>query len=231
MRNYIREIRENTAGMQRQEKAEYILTYYWYHILGLAAAVGLVLFLIIHFGFREAPPLFTCVMVNQEINFARDEEMEEGFAGMSGIDKERLEINSDFNISYKDTKLEGVNESSYEKFFFKWQNKELDAVIMPESFFEYCKELGGGFYSLDRWDTEGLPIYASDGVPMAVKAEETGLADYLENGADETLLLVFPDTGQHLEECGEFLKFIQEMGERDDGGKRRCGQVKNRWRG
>ena len=212
MRDQIRKIRENTAGMQRQEKAEYILTYYWYHILGLIAAAGLVLFLIIHFGFREDAPLFTCVMVNQEINFTRDEEMEEDFAGVSGIDKERMEINSDYNISYKDTKLEGVNESSYEKFFFQWQNEELDAVIMPESFYEYCKELGGTFYSLDRWDTEGLPLYEDSGVPVAVKAEETGLSDYLENETGETLLLVFPETGQHPEQCGEFLKFTQEMG-------------------
>ena len=72
MRHYIREIRENTAGMSPRDKAEYILTYYWYHILGIAAAAGLVLFLIIHFGFREAPPLFTCAMVNQEINYERD---------------------------------------------------------------------------------------------------------------------------------------------------------------
>lgn len=212
MKNYMMEIRENTAGMTRQEKAEYILTYYWYHILGILAAAGLVLFLIIHFGFREEPPVFTCAMVNQEINFARDEEMEKDFAGVSGIDKERMEINSDFNISYKDIKLEGVNESSYEKFLFKWQNEELDAVIMPESFYEYCKELGGTFYSLEKWDTQELPVYEDGGVPVAVKAEETGLAEYLENETGEPLLLVFPGTGQHLKECGEFLKFTQEMG-------------------
>ena len=33
MGHYIREIRKNTAGMNRREKGEYILTYYWYHIL------------------------------------------------------------------------------------------------------------------------------------------------------------------------------------------------------
>ena len=74
MKSYFAKIRENTAGMNGREKADYVLTYYWYHILGFAAALGLVLFLIIHFGFRQAPPVFTCVLVNQDINFARDQE-------------------------------------------------------------------------------------------------------------------------------------------------------------
>ena len=125
MRHYIREIRENTSGMSPRGKAEYILTYYWYHILGMVAAVCLILFLIIHFGFREEPPLFTCALVNQEINFTRDEEIEKDFSADSGIDEGRMEINSDFNIAYGNLELEGINESSYEKFFFKWQNNSI----------------------------------------------------------------------------------------------------------
>ena len=69
--------------------------------------------------------------------------MEKNFSKASGIDVNRMDINSDYNISYGDMHLEGINESSYEKFFLKWQNGELDAVILPESFYEYCKELGG----------------------------------------------------------------------------------------
>ena len=180
MRHYIREIRENTSGMSPRDKAEYILTYYWYHILGVAAAAGLVLFLIIHFGFREAPPLFTCAMVNQEINYERDGELEKDFSEASGIDPDRMDINSDFNISYGDTKLEGVNESSYEKFFFKWQNEELDAVVLPESFYQYCRELGGTFRSIAGWDTEGMSVYEDGGEATAVDVAETSLAGYLE---------------------------------------------------
>ena len=75
---------------------------------------------------------------------------------------------------------------------------------------EYCRELGGSFYSLDQWDTRDLPIYEESGVPTAIKAEETGLAKYLNNETGEALLLVFPDTGQHQEACGAFLQFLQE---------------------
>lgn len=209
MRHYIRKIRENTAGMSVRNKVEYILTYYWYHILGIAAAVGLVLFLIIHFGFREAPPLFTCAMVNQEINYERDGELEKAFSEASGIDPDRMDINSDFNISYGDTKLEGVNESSYEKFFFKWQNKELDAVILPESFYRYCREMGGTFRSIAGWDTEGMSVYEDDGEITAVDVEDTLLAEYLDNETGERLLLAFPDSGEHEEVCRHFFDFIK----------------------
>ena len=209
MRHYIRKIRENTAGMSVRNKVEYILTYYWYHILGIAAAVGLVLFLIIHFGFREAPPLFTCAMVNQEINYERDGELEKAFSEASGIDPDRMDINSDFNISYGDTKLEGVNESSYEKFFFKWQNKELDAVILPESFYRYCREMGGTFRSIAGWDTEGMSVYEDDGEITAVDVEDTLLAEYLDNETRERLLLAFPDSGEHEEVCRHFFDFIK----------------------
>ena len=209
MRHYIREIKENTAGMSPRGKAEYILTYYWYHILGIAAAVGLVLFLIIHFGFREAPPLFTCAMVNQEINYERDGKLEEDFSEASGIDPDRMDINSDFNISYGDTKLEGVNESSYEKFFFKWQNRELDAVVLPESFYKYCRELGGTFRSIAGWDTEGMSVYEDGGEATAVDVADTSLAGYLSNETGERLLLAFPDTGEHEDSCREFLDFIR----------------------
>ena len=209
MRHYIREIRENTAGMNRHEKAEYILTYYWYHLLGVIAAVCLVLFLIIHFGFREDPPLFTCALVNQEINFIRDGQIEKDFSQASGIDEDRMDINSDYNISYGNVKLEGVNESSYEKFFFKWQNKELDAVILPESFYKYCRELGGSFKSLEGWDVEGFTLYEDGENITAVEVENTLLSHYLENETGEKMLLAFPDTGQHEDECKAFLDFIR----------------------
>ena len=206
MKHYFEEIRQNTAGMKRIDKAEYILTYYWYHILGVIVAICMILFLIIHFGFREDRPLFTCVLVNQEINFDRDWRMEKNFSKASGIDVNRMDINSDYNISYGDMHLEGINESSYEKFFLKWQNGELDAVILPESFYEYCKELGGIFKSLEEWNTEDLMLYEDGG---AVEVKDTRLSDYLKNETGEKLLLAFPDTGQHENECKAFLDFIR----------------------
>ena len=210
MGHYIREIRKNTAGMNRREKGEYILTYYWYHILGMIGAICLILFLIIHFGFREAPPLFTCALVNQEINFTRDEEIEKDFSAVSGIDEKRMEINSDFNIAYGDIEPEGINESSYEKFFFKWQNGELDAVVLPESFYKYCEKLGGTFRNLEGWNTEGFSLYRDKGIATAVEVENTKLSGYLENKTGEPLLLAFPDTGKNEEECQAFLDFIRK---------------------
>lgn len=68
----ISDIRTKTAKMTKGEAFAYVMTYYWYHILGIVAVIGLVIFLPVHFIFGNKKPVFTCVMVNQEISFTRD---------------------------------------------------------------------------------------------------------------------------------------------------------------
>ena len=75
MGKIIEKIKTNTAGMNRQEKLEYIKTYYWYHILGICAAVGLVVFLVVHFGFADRTPEFSCAIINQKIDYDRDKKL------------------------------------------------------------------------------------------------------------------------------------------------------------
>lgn len=216
MKNYVKyhvkEIQTKTAGMSEKDRISYIITYYWYHILGLLTGIGLLIFLILHSigvltGAEHAD--FTCVLVNQKINNQRDEEIRQSFAAAVGMDAEKIMIDSDYNISYGETKLEGVNESSYEKFFFKWRNEELDAVILPESFYEYVKELGGTCYDLDEFDTGDLELYEDQGVHTAVLLEKTSIADYLINETEEQLLLIFPENGQHPAQCQAFLDYIR----------------------
>ena len=110
--NMIREIREHTERMDRKQKLEYILTYYWYHLLFVVVSAGLLILLVRHLFFREPPKAFTCVLVNQTVDYARDEELAADFAAVSGIDPERIEIDSDYIFSYGDVKLEAANESS-----------------------------------------------------------------------------------------------------------------------
>lgn len=208
MKNYAAEIRIKTTGMCRKEKLSYILTYYWYHILGLIAAVGLPVFVAAHVTSGMERPEFTCVLVNQAIDSARDAEIGWDIAGALGVETGRIVVDSDYNISYGDVKLTGANESSYEKFFFKWRNKELDAVILPESFYRYCQELGGAWLDLGRFDTGALPLYEDQGVYTAVAVEETGLGDYLSNETGERLLLAFPESGSHTGACQTFLDLI-----------------------
>ena len=42
-----------------------------------------------------------------------------------------------------------------------------------------------------------------------MEVEDTMLSGYLENETGEKLLLAFPDTGQHEDECRAFLDFIR----------------------
>ena len=44
MNRYFQNIREKTGGMNTGQKIEYILTYYWYHILGLLVLIFLPVF-------------------------------------------------------------------------------------------------------------------------------------------------------------------------------------------
>ncbi|MDO4296932.1 MAG: hypothetical protein Q4C59_00465 [Lachnospiraceae bacterium] len=211
MKNYIEEIHRNTSGMSGKDKRNYILTYYWYHILGIAAAVSLILFLPVHVLFGMEKPEFTCVLVNQKIDYGRDREIGQAFADFTGKAPDRIEVDSDYYLSYGSVKLEGINESSYEKFFFRWRNQELDAVIMPESFYEYCKTLGGGYLDLGNFETGDLPLYEDGETFTAVRVEETGMKEYLLNETGERLLLVFPDNGRNQTECQEFLRFMDEL--------------------
>lgn len=211
IKNIRQNIKSNTSTMTKEEKAEYIITYYWPHILGTFAIIALLVFLPVHFVFGNQKPEFTLVMVNQDINPQRDKKIAKAFAKESKISQKRINVDSDFNLSYGDVQLEGINESSYEKFFFKWQGGELDAVIMPESFYRYCKELGGEFTDVKEFDTGNLSLYTdgqkvsgilvTDAQVNAMKLDKTSKEDYI---------ILFPSTGQHKEAVQKFLHFLDQ---------------------
>lgn len=206
------DIHIKTEGMNFRERCEYVITYYWYHLLGIFTFIFLTVFLIVHFAFGMDKPVFTCVLVNQDINHSRDEKIAEAFAEETESDADEIVIDSDFNISYGDVQLTGENESSYEKFFLKWRYKELDAVILPESFYNYCKEMGGSYVNLDEMDTGSLPLYTDQdsGIHTAVLVEQTWLKSDLVNETGEKLLLVLTEDGENKEMCQEFLTFLAE---------------------
>lgn len=212
MKRYIQEIRDRTADMTPAQKTEYIVTYYWYHILGICAVLALLIFLIVHFGFGEKEQYFNMVLINQPIDYARDEEMGQAFlAYLGGYEGGPVDISSDYNFSYGEVKLEGVNESSYEKFFFRLGGGELDAVLMPESFYRHCLEMDVEFTDLSGFETGDLRIFEDSGRQAAVYAEETGLAGFLDNRTGETLLMAFPSSGTRRQASQEFLEFLMDL--------------------
>lgn len=212
MKKYLTDIKEKTSGMTGKEKRAYILTYYWYHILGFVVIIALILLFIAHYGFGNKKPVFTCALVNQEMETWQAQEMAEAFAEDSGLPGKQVVISPDYMFSYEDVRLEGVNESSYEKFFFQWRNKELDAVILSESFYRYVKEMGGTFKELDEKMAEGFTYYMDENLCTAVVLGNDSFTENRTGKKDEKLLLAFPDTGQHPEECVMFLKFLKTQG-------------------
>lgn len=211
----LQRIKESTSGMTGWERAEYVLTYYWYHMLGIAAAAGILIFLAIHFAFPERPPAFSCALVNQRIDYQRDERLELAFIQAAELMEDFVVIDSDYHISYPGDRMEEANESSFDKFFLKWSGGELDAVVMSEDFLRYCVSVGGEFYSPEEiWEGQTdaeMELYDADGV-SGIRVYGTRLADYLEKSKEEleeeNLLLVFPKEGTNKAECRKFLEFI-----------------------
>lgn len=208
---YINDIKTKTSGMSKLQKLEYIITYYWYHILIIAIVFLLSIMLLKNIFIPKTETEFTCVLVNQQIDFERDELLKQGFAEYSKLDLDSIVINSDYNFSYGYVQLEGVNESSYEKFFLKWGNNELDCIIMPESLYKYSKEMGGTYLNLNEFDTGDLPLYKDGTSYTAVLVNETAIGEYMVSIQDEPLLLVFPSNSTHLDKCEQFLSYLQSL--------------------
>ena len=194
--------------MTKKEKIDHIWTYYWYHILGVVVIIALIFLFVRHYAFGNQKPVFTCIFVNQAIETQQVNEMTEAFAKAFDLPAEQVAISADYMFSYGDVHLEGVNESTYEKFFFQWRNKELDAVILPESFYWHVKEMGGAFRELDETMMEGFTPYMDETKCMAIVLDDA-------NGSEKALL-AFPETGQHWEECGKFLSFLGLQYKKED---------------
>ncbi len=219
-RRYLDDIREKTAGMSTGQKISYVITYYWYHILIIVSIAALIFFTVRFYLYGNQKPAFTCVIVNQEMDSERDSRIAEAFAEENGLDPERVTVDSDFVFSYGDVKLQAVNESSYEKFFLKWQNQEIDAIVLSESMYEFCREMRGGFRSLDGMDPSGLETYTDEGNVTAVVLGQDRFMEAAVGATDEKLLLAFPDNGQHEDLCGPFLECMKQYCEEFGGSER-----------
>ncbi|MDO4491421.1 MAG: hypothetical protein Q4B85_10165 [Lachnospiraceae bacterium] len=178
---WTKDIREKTKGMDKKSKVSYVFLYYWPHMLITGSIIALIFIFGRHYLFGNKKPEFTCILVNQRCDPQRDLEMAESYAQLADLDSDRVIIDSDYNFSYEGLSLKDVNESSCEKFFFLWRNGEIDAVVLSETMYQYCCELGGEFYCIE--DTLGFPSY-TDGAAWENPTDEE---DYIagENPADE----------------------------------------------
>lgn len=209
----LKDIREKTAHMGRKQKLEYITAYYWYYILFAVLLLFLIILLIRHLFFREPPKFFNCVMINQAIDFERDGRLAEDFALDSGLSAEQISIDSNYVFSYVGKQLEGANESSYDKFFFRLGGGELDAAIVPESFYRYCVDLEYEFADLGNmldeeekawWQGE---LVETNGICNGIYVENLPLMEYLDQEKEDPVLLVFFQNEENTEVNRSFLEF------------------------
>lgn len=217
--NWIADIKEKTIRMDRKDAMSYVITYYWYHMLIIASIIALILLFVWHYLFGNKKALFTCVLVNQEVTDDNADALEGAFAVSAGLDSDRTVINPNYFFSYGDVQIDGVNETSYEKFFLQWQNGEIDVVIFPESLYLYCREMGGEFYVMEEAVLGSYEAYIDEdtGTCTAVVLGTDSLTETLTGENDEKLLLAFPSTGKHEETAIQFLEYLSNVKEEDAG--------------
>lgn len=221
IKNWVADIRIKTKNMDRNAKTEYIMNYYWYHILLGVLTIGILVLGIYHVTWRKKKTAFSLVIVNQDISYQRDQKLSEDFAEWAALPPKQIQADSDYMISYGDVQLKGINESSYEKFFFGWQAGAMDAVIMPESFYAYCRKQNGIFLPLAQLSDSGqlssLPdpsadqqlYFKEDGICYGVYVTKTGLSTYFMENEQDPYILVFPAAMKqdHRKAAGRFLEY------------------------
>ena len=80
---------------------------------------------------------------------------------------------------------------------------------MTESFYEYCKEVGGEFRDLDAWgiDTGTYEKYQDHGKTTGIVLGTDQMTEKV-TGTGEKLLLVFPSNGKYEKASKMYLKYI-----------------------
>ena len=112
IKNWVADIRIKTKNMDRNAKTEYIMNYYWYHILLGVLTIGILVLGIYHVTWGKKKTAFSLVIVNQDISYQRDQKLSEDFAEWAALPPKQIQADSDYMISYGDVQLKGINESS-----------------------------------------------------------------------------------------------------------------------
>lgn len=216
-KKWIEDIRIKTRDMDKVQKREYIITYYWYHILIAFILLFITGLVIYHLLWGSRKIVFSLAIINQEVDYDRDKKIMEDFSKAYGIKSKNISVDSNYLLSYGDITLDEnsrVNDSLFEKFFFGWNEGAIDAVIMPESFLKYCTSKDGKFIGPVVLCTGMKPkemeeyFYKYNGEYMGIYVNKTNIADNFIDNDKDPLILVFLDNSRHITECMEFAEFI-----------------------
>ena len=184
----IKDIKKNISGMSSKSAIEYIITYYWYHMLGICAFVGLVVFLIAHFCFPKDQSIFTCAIFGTYLDDGSMSEVARDFANECGVDESLIVFDVNYRLGENADDVQ--NEYALEKLILQWSVGSVDAVILDRDVLASIVNAGGEFTAVPTIDIN-----------------QTSLAEYF---ADEKrdFYLVFPSTGRNPDTCQKFAKYI-----------------------
>lgn len=212
LKSRIEDIRANTKNMDRAQKREYIMAYYWHYMLAAVMLAALAAVTVYHFTWGIRKPLFSLAIINQGTDYERDEKIQQGFSKAYGIKSRDVSVSSDYLLSYGDIHPANANESMFERFFLGWNSGALDAVIMPESFLKYCIGKGGEFMEItDKWHSGAdmdKCLYKQGNAGTGIYIDSTSLAGDFKSSSKDPLLLVFMKNSSHIAECMDFVEFI-----------------------
>lgn len=222
--------KEKTAEMTKEQKVQYVIDYYTGFIAGSVVVLIAICWLIYHFAFDNKEYGFNCALVNCSMETGSSE-LSDRLTEYYGYNprKETASFDSGYQIAYPGVDNEAADNSFYEKFFLNIRMEMLDAVIMPQSYMEYCNTVGHTFYDVyDVLDAEQIKKYE----PYFVKGKDDEGVEYtcgidigkmqffdkmgiveVEANKGEPFILSFAFGGKHLEESRKFLTFLESFEE------------------
>ncbi|MDE5863163.1 MAG: hypothetical protein K2H34_02330, partial [Lachnospiraceae bacterium] len=224
---YHKQEKEKMSDMTKEQKWDYLLTYYksWF-VMG--ALVLLVLFGAgYHFIFDNAKCGFQCVLVNGYMDKS-DTVFSDEISDYFGYEPRRqyAYFDTQYQIAYTDVENMAADTSFYEKFFLNIRAGLLDAAIVPESFMEYCNEIERVFYDVkdvltekqvEKYesyfvmgkDEEGNEYVCGIDISGFAFIEKEGVG-FVNTNQEDAFILTFPINGQHPEGCQGFVDFLEQ---------------------
>lgn len=215
-------------NMPFKDKISYILYNHTAGIVFGIFAICLIVGLGYHFIFNGNNCCFNLAVVNgytSESDIKLSEKLDKVF-GYDGS-KEYTYVDTEYQVSYEydEVNIENTaaDNSFYDKFFLNIRTGQIDAAIVPKSFFDYCNSLGNVFYDVEyvlsdeqseKLKERFIAGKTDDG--EFVNGIEIGECNYLEEtgitfvdvNSDDSYILVFPINGSHIRKCKEFVDYI-----------------------
>jgi uncharacterized membrane protein YesL len=219
---------DNWQKLPFKDKLSYILYNHTAGVLFGLLAVCLIIGLGYHFIFNGNDCCFNLAVVNSYAKES-DGKLSENLDNMFELDGNRkyAYVDTEYQISYE---TDGVNieniaadNSFYDKFFLNIRTGQIDAAIIPKSFFDYCNSLGNIFYDVgyvlsdeqeDSFSNRFVVGKTEDGdhkngieVGKCNYLKETGIT-FIDVNRDDEYILVFPINGSHIDKCRDFVDHI-----------------------